>query len=153
MSYVPPAPQFEVNAILELTKKTFGYELFGYWLFFSEDGADKVIEKHVSTLNLVNCYGSFTHFSSLQWDSFYSVLFPSDPGSWKTDLAPRGALKAYLEADKKGPLPPYVTEEVRLDIPLYLYYIYALELIIILAICRTNLVNHKPYSKTASQRL
>ena len=33
--------------INEKTKQELGYELFGYWYFFSEDGADKIIENHV----------------------------------------------------------------------------------------------------------
>jgi pimeloyl-ACP methyl ester carboxylesterase len=89
--YIPPAVGFDMQEALASTKKLMGYELYGYWLFFSEPGADKVIESH--------------------FDSFTSVLYPSDPKSWITHLAPVGALKAWLLADQTSPLPPYITEE------------------------------------------
>jgi hypothetical protein len=47
-----------------------------------------------------------------QMDSFLSILYPHNPESWKTDFAPLGAFKAYLLADKKAPLPSYLTEQV-----------------------------------------
>lgn len=50
-SYNAPAPDFDYQKSLVLTKQVFGYELYGYWRFFSEEGADKVCEKHVSTSN------------------------------------------------------------------------------------------------------
>lgn len=48
VSYVTPNPQFDIQTALDMTKKMVGYEIFGYWLFFSEDEADKLIETHVS---------------------------------------------------------------------------------------------------------
>lgn len=49
LSYFAPTPNFDLQQLLTATKETVGYELFGYWEFFSEEGADKLIEKHVST--------------------------------------------------------------------------------------------------------
>jgi hypothetical protein len=43
-----------------------------------------------------------------QWDSYLSLIFPADPASWKRDLAPIGAMKAWLEADRQSPLPAYL---------------------------------------------
>jgi len=74
-----------------MSKQAFGYELFGYWLFLSEDGADKVIENY--------------------WDSFFSLVWPRDPMIWRTDMCPVGAAKAWILADKQTPLPWYMTEE------------------------------------------
>jgi len=91
VGYVEPHTSWDFQGLLELTKRAFGYELFGYWVFFSEEGAHEVIHQH--------------------WDSAYSILFPVDPAMWKTDLAPIGAAKAWMLADKQSPLPPYLTPE------------------------------------------
>lgn len=37
-----------METLLAGTKAQFGYELYGYWLFFSEDGAAKILEDNVS---------------------------------------------------------------------------------------------------------
>jgi len=90
VGYVPPSDKgFEDN--LALGKKLAGYELFGYWPFFAENGAHKIIEKN--------------------FDSFYSLLLAEDEKLWKSHLAPIGALKAWVEADKKVSLAPYVSKE------------------------------------------
>jgi soluble epoxide hydrolase/lipid-phosphate phosphatase len=47
VGYMRPSPESDISMSLAISKQAFGYELFGYWLFFSEDGADKVIENHV----------------------------------------------------------------------------------------------------------
>lgn len=46
--YSPPSPATDIQTLLTVTKEAFGYELFGYWLFFAEEGADKIIDSHVS---------------------------------------------------------------------------------------------------------
>ena len=43
-------------------------------------------------------------------ESFFSVVFPKDPKLWVTELAPVGALKSWLEKDKKTELAPYIKE-------------------------------------------
>ena len=35
-SYRPPTLQFNIEDALAMSKKSFGYEIFGYWKFFSE---------------------------------------------------------------------------------------------------------------------
>ena len=45
---MPIDPEFEFKKALESTEKMFGYTLFGYWVFFSEDDAAQIIEEHVS---------------------------------------------------------------------------------------------------------
>ena len=46
--YTLPGTEFDYEKALAQTKAMFGYELIGYWDFFCEEGADKVIESHVS---------------------------------------------------------------------------------------------------------
>ena len=47
----PPWPTLTMETLLAGTKAQFGYELYGYWLFFSEDGAEKILEDNVSGLS------------------------------------------------------------------------------------------------------
>ena len=35
-SYMPPSQRFNMEEVLATTKKMFGYEVYGYWKFFSE---------------------------------------------------------------------------------------------------------------------
>ncbi|KAL6301146.1 Alpha/Beta hydrolase protein [Sparassis latifolia] len=90
VGYSPPSTSGTFTHFLDHLKGLFGYELFGYWLFFSEEGADKIIEEH--------------------WDSFINIVYPSDPAYWRTDLAPVGALKAWVLADRALPPVSYLTE-------------------------------------------
>jgi len=91
VGYVAPNKQFDVRATNAFTKQMVGYELMGYWLFFSEDGADKLIEAN--------------------WDSFYSLIFAQDEGLWVTDFGPTGSLKAWLTAGKTTTVGAFSTKE------------------------------------------
>jgi hypothetical protein len=57
VGYVAPDATFDYHATNALTKQIAGYELMGYWSFFSEEGADKLIETHVC-LSCQNTYAS-----------------------------------------------------------------------------------------------
>ncbi|EPQ60583.1 epoxide hydrolase [Gloeophyllum trabeum ATCC 11539] len=91
IGYTPPMPKFDMHQALQMTKQRLGYELYGYWMFFSAEGADRIVDNH--------------------WDSFFSLVYPHDPTLWRTDLAPLGCCKAWLLANKTGPLPPYLSPE------------------------------------------
>ncbi|TFY57562.1 hypothetical protein EVJ58_g6947 [Rhodofomes roseus] len=91
VGYSPSAAEFEYEAAMALIKQYIGYETYGYWHFFCEDGTAKVIEEHL--------------------DSFLSALYPLDPATWKTDMGPRGTLKAWILNDRKAPWPSYLKEE------------------------------------------
>lgn len=47
VGYSPPRPVFDMEQLLALTKKLAGYELVGYWKFFSAPDAPEIIEKNV----------------------------------------------------------------------------------------------------------
>ncbi|PSR87083.1 hypothetical protein PHLCEN_2v5253 [Hermanssonia centrifuga] len=51
LPYIAPGfiPAVDFKETLAATKKLLGFELFGYWLFFSEEDANDIIQKHVST--------------------------------------------------------------------------------------------------------
>ncbi|KAJ3170061.1 hypothetical protein HDU87_000473 [Geranomyces variabilis] len=48
-SYMAPEPM-DFEGLLAQTRQLLGYELLGYWKFFAEDGADKIIEQHANLL-------------------------------------------------------------------------------------------------------
>ncbi|CDO71355.1 hypothetical protein BN946_scf184908.g113 [Trametes cinnabarina] len=89
--YYPLLAGFDIATALAFNKQHFQSELFGYWLFLAEDGAKKVADAHL--------------------ESLLSIWYTADTSLWKTVLAPPGALKAWLLADKKAPLAPFITPE------------------------------------------
>ncbi|KAH8815643.1 Alpha/Beta hydrolase protein [Xylogone sp. PMI_703] len=80
-----------LNAANAFTEQTIGYPCFGYMLFFNEESAGKFIGDHR--------------------ESFLTLLHPDDITIWATEWAPVGALKKYLEEDKKSEMAPYMTPE------------------------------------------
>ncbi|KAK7446719.1 hypothetical protein VKT23_014414 [Stygiomarasmius scandens] len=74
--YAAPNPNLDYEQGLAFAKEKLGSELVGYWDFFAEEGADKIIEEH--------------------WDAFSGLVWPEDPENWAVHLAPRGAIKSYL---------------------------------------------------------
>ncbi|KZP34520.1 alpha/beta-hydrolase [Athelia psychrophila] len=94
LGYLPPFFTADFAALSEATKAAVGYECFGYWPFFNEDDADKLIEERL--------------------DSFLSICFSSDPTRLAiSDWAPIGALKAWLLAGKIAPFGTYITDSER----------------------------------------
>ncbi|OCH86221.1 alpha/beta-hydrolase [Obba rivulosa] len=92
IGYIHPRwPDFDYETLLVKMNEAVGYDVYGYWDFFTEDGADKLIETHI--------------------ESFVSLIYSSDPQVWQTDLAPKGAIKKWILADRKMPLPSYMNDE------------------------------------------
>ncbi|KAF7982641.1 hypothetical protein HWV62_27077 [Athelia sp. TMB] len=86
VGYIPPNPKSDWREL-----KDHAQNLVGYQLFFVEDDAAEIIEKH--------------------WDSFHSLVWPNEHETWIEHMRPNGAAKAWILADKKTPLPAYLTEE------------------------------------------
>ncbi|KAJ3714452.1 Alpha/Beta hydrolase protein [Lentinula raphanica] len=78
--FLPSVFDANMTKINNLTTEAIGYEIFGYWDFFSSNGADTLIESHL--------------------DSFYDLMFPNDTVFWITDFAPEGKMQAWLEANR-----------------------------------------------------
>ncbi|TFK39366.1 Alpha/Beta hydrolase protein [Crucibulum laeve] len=91
VGYSPPQADYDYEKYMALTKGMVGYELFGYWEYFSSKDSAKKCEENI--------------------DSFYSLLFPADPTIWKTDLGPRGKIREWVENNKQGPLASYLSHE------------------------------------------
>ena len=47
--YMPPSPDFDLDAINNQSIQLFGYPCFGYWHFYAREDAAEIIEAHVST--------------------------------------------------------------------------------------------------------
>ncbi|KAJ3824652.1 alpha/beta-hydrolase [Lentinula raphanica] len=94
VGYFPPSIlEANMSEINNITTQAIGYEIFGYWDFFSSDGANELIESHL--------------------DSFYDLTFPNDTVLRITDFAPEGATQAWLEANRTTAAGDYITPEER----------------------------------------
>ncbi|ETW76562.1 Esterase/Lipase [Heterobasidion irregulare TC 32-1] len=91
VGYIPPNPVFDPAAQAAKTRELAGRDLFAYWEFFSEEGADKTIEKN--------------------FDSFFSLFFPNPPELWKDHVTVIGGAKAWVEGNKQSPAPAYIKPE------------------------------------------
>ncbi|KAJ7577446.1 Alpha/Beta hydrolase protein [Mycena floridula] len=96
VGFTPPNPNYDPAAAAALFKSFIGYEPFGYMLFFAEDGADKILEDHM--------------------ESFISIIYPEDPKTWLSEMAPQGALKAWVLRNAQTPPPAYISEQDRENI-------------------------------------
>ncbi|KAJ7599255.1 Alpha/Beta hydrolase protein [Mycena floridula] len=91
VGYMAPRPEGNIDIIRERSEAFVGYDNTGYWLFFAEDGADKIIEDHI--------------------DSFLDIFYPAEPKAWITDMGPKGTVKNYILKDAKPVLPKYLTQD------------------------------------------
>ncbi len=91
---------------------TEGYEPSGYWAFFNETGAGRVLDAHV-TFSTQAHRGKSNGLIATQQDSFCSVMYTDDdPIYWRTAYGPTGALEAFVEADKMAPTGGFVSDKV-----------------------------------------
>ncbi|KAA1470810.1 alpha/beta-hydrolase [Dentipellis sp. KUC8613] len=93
VGYVPPNPTFDPVKLAAFVKAAYGREFFGYWGFFAQPGADKVIEKNI--------------------DSFLSLFFPHPPELWIDHVGPAGKAKEWVESNRQSDPPAYFTPEVK----------------------------------------
>ncbi|KAI0922951.1 hypothetical protein AcV5_009809 [Taiwanofungus camphoratus] len=106
-----PLTSFDLEAVLVGTKQAFGYELYGYWLYVPLQ-IQAIVGCTVDRMSLGFLIEELANKSiESHWDSAFSIIYPSDPRIWKMAIASRGALKAWILADKKAPLTPYLTEQ------------------------------------------
>ena len=56
LGYFPPQPNFDFTALATKAKERLGYSPYGYWMTFSAEGADKLIEAHVRFANQDRCH-------------------------------------------------------------------------------------------------
>ena len=92
----PPLPDFDLSKVMAGTKRAFSYELMGYRFFLAQEGADKTMEKNIRQFTRVYLRRKFIQSSG----THSAVLLGLMIRNWRTDLAPEGAAKARVLADK-----------------------------------------------------
>ncbi|KAF9461377.1 Alpha/Beta hydrolase protein [Collybia nuda] len=91
VGYSPPQPNFDYKTQIAAMNALFGYDVFGYWEFFSAEDAVALSEKNL--------------------DSLYSIIFPDDPSIWKENLATLGKVREWIEKNNQRPRAAFWTEE------------------------------------------
>ncbi|ETW76561.1 epoxide hydrolase [Heterobasidion irregulare TC 32-1] len=91
LAYLPPNPVHDPAAQSARIKQLVGRDLFGYWDYLAEEGADKMIKKN--------------------FNSFLSIFFSGSGEIALKNLCPPGALKEWIEANNQGPIAPFLTVE------------------------------------------
>ncbi|TCD69880.1 hypothetical protein EIP91_005957 [Steccherinum ochraceum] len=92
--YNRPNPEYKVENIMKHIKEVVGYEAYSYWFFFSEEGADKLVEDHL--------------------DAFINVMFSKDPQTMRHLFDNRAALKDAILRDYQGEAGEFMTKKERL---------------------------------------
>ncbi|KAK7466182.1 hypothetical protein VKT23_004903 [Stygiomarasmius scandens] len=93
--YIAPNPNTDLASeeTLKKTKELLGYEIFGYFSFFSgEDGSKSCMD------NL---------------EAFFNIIYPDDPKTWITDMAPTGAMRESLLSGKILPSASWLSPKER----------------------------------------
>ena len=98
IAYNPPTnDSFSAEAINEATEKELGYPIFGYWLFFRDDDAGRIIDEHVCGAPSSSLHSSVTLADRRQRESMVSLRFAADPEFAKDTMWPIGACRSYFE--------------------------------------------------------
>ncbi|TCD69878.1 hypothetical protein EIP91_005955 [Steccherinum ochraceum] len=93
VSYVTPNPQYDNEKFHAQWKKITGHDNYGYWYFFAEDDADKVIMDHL--------------------DAFISAGFSKENNLSADVFSAKGALKRSLLNEYRAEVAPFMTGEDR----------------------------------------
>lgn len=89
-----------------------GFSILGYFLFFNEEDAQKLLDEHVSsfqTLRVPNCQT----LTTLQSESVESLFFTTDDKINKKYKGAPGGFRTWLTEGKTANLPGYLTSEVK----------------------------------------
>jgi soluble epoxide hydrolase/lipid-phosphate phosphatase len=89
-----------------------GFSIFGYFLFFNEEDAPKLLDEHVSSLQTLQILTCPT-LTTLQSESVESLYFSTDNEIDKKYKGAPGGLRTWLTEGKTGDLPAYLTSEVK----------------------------------------
>jgi len=86
-----PPTTFDVQTFVVKSERGHTTDMTGYYDFYNEDGADKVIAEH--------------------WDSFLTLSYCGNPEHWKEHLLPPGALKKFITSGATVPRASYLSDE------------------------------------------
>ncbi len=125
-----PGRRTDVEMVNRRTKKKFGYDMMGYFLFLSTPRAGRVLGENVRFPHLISVFVFQIDFPRraivksgrtsylwdiLQWETFFNLTHPADPALWKTYFAPEGAMETFVTTNppsiSSSLLASYITEE------------------------------------------
>jgi soluble epoxide hydrolase/lipid-phosphate phosphatase len=112
--YVAPGRGLSTVAIQHINSAVqakLGFSIFGYFLFFDEEDASKLLDEHVNfqTLQVLTCQT----LTALQPESVESLYFSTNDEIDKKYKGAPGGLRTWLTEGKTTALPAYLTSEVR----------------------------------------
>ncbi|KAJ6614936.1 alpha/beta-hydrolase [Mycena sp. CBHHK59/15] len=92
IGYGPPDSEYaDPIAKSQMIKKMVGYDVLAYMQFFIQPDAAPLLEKN--------------------FDSFFSLLYPETPETWKDTMCVSGGAKAWIESNQTAPLPSYLSPQ------------------------------------------
>ncbi|KAJ7722799.1 Alpha/Beta hydrolase protein [Mycena metata] len=107
----PRRPPMQTLLLVPVKYQSFSATTFSRpRVFFAEADAAALIEKHVCVTIFMTTIAVY-HGSYLQIDSSISLFFPASPQLWTDYLWVDGGARAWIEGDKIGPLPSYMSQE------------------------------------------
>jgi len=115
--YSAPGHSLTIAAIQHINSSVqanLGFSIFGYFLFFNEEDAPKLLNEHVSpfqTLQILTCQT----LTTLQSESVESLFFVTDNEINKKYKGAPGGLRTWLTEGKTADLPAYLTSEVKIS--------------------------------------
>lgn len=80
--YQPPARSMDIAKINALSKKEWGYEQYGYWLFLVEPETSGILGKEGN------------------WESLFELAYAEDAGVWKEGFAGVDAMRGFVEQQR-----------------------------------------------------
>jgi soluble epoxide hydrolase/lipid-phosphate phosphatase len=101
-----------VQNINSSVQATLGFSLFGYFLFFNEEDAPKLLDEHVSSFQTLRILAGQT-LTTLQSESVKSLFFTTDNEINKKYKGAPGGFRTWLTEGKIADLPAYLTSEVK----------------------------------------
>ena len=101
-----------VQHINSSVQANLGFSIFGYFLFFNEEDAPKLLDEHVSSFQNPQILTCQT-LTTLQSESVESLYFTNDNEINKKYKGAPGGLRTWLTEGKTVDLPGYLTSEVK----------------------------------------
>lgn len=94
VAYMPPTGSFNLDAVNEITRQTYGYGLLEYWYFFTSDDGIKSMNQNL--------------------ESVYCMAF-GDPRTWLETMTAPGGARQFVSESRVQPTLPFATGEHKRD--------------------------------------
>jgi soluble epoxide hydrolase/lipid-phosphate phosphatase len=103
-----------IEHINSLVQAQLGFSILGYFLFFDDEDASKLLDEHVNSfqaLQILTCQS----LTTLQPESVESLYFTNDDEVNKKYKGAPGGLRTWLIEGKTADYPSYLTSEVNIS--------------------------------------